>query len=163
MLIAAVRGKAAAGEAEFFVHFKGGNVVLHNEGIAYAKALLLQQSEQLFKEQSTDSAAFCGGVNVDGILHRPLIGGAGIERPAVGVAEDFAVFFVDKPRVFLAYLLNAAAKFLHGGNGVFKGVGGLFDIGRVDGEEALGVLRQRRADFSAQALFFRKLSLLMKY
>lgn len=161
--VAGVRGKAAFGKAELFVHSHGGRIVLHNEGIANAKALFAEDNEQPLQKQGAYSAPLCTLVNIDGILHSPTVCGAGIEGPAVGVAENFAVFFIDEPRIGFGYFFYALAKFLDGRYFVLEGIGCVLYIRRIDAEKLCGILRRCNANYAGQTLFFRKLSLLIKY
>ena len=161
--VAGVRGKAAFGKAKLFVHSHGGHIVLHNEGIANAKALFAEDNEQPLQKQGAYSAPLCALVNIDGILHSPTVCGAGIEGPAVGVSENFAVFFIDEPRIGFGYFFYALAKFLDGRYFVLEGIGCVLYIRRIDAEKLCGILRRCDADYPGQTLFFRKLSLLMKY
>lgn len=71
-------------------------------------------------------------VNIDGILHSPTVCGAGIEGSAVGVAEDNAVFLVNKPRIGFGYFFYALAKFLDGRYFVLEGIGCVLYIRRID-------------------------------
>lgn len=130
--VAGVRGKAAFGEAELFVHSHGGRIVLHNEGIANAKALFAEDNEQPLQKQGAYSAPLCALVNIDGILHSPTVCGAGIEGSAVGVAENNAVFLVNKPRIFPVYFFNSAAELLDGRYFVLEGIGCVLYIRRID-------------------------------
>ena len=162
-LIAAVCGKTAFYKAVFFVHPKGRRVVLLDKRIANAKALLFQQLQKPLKKQRAYSAPLCVRMNINGILHGPLIGGAGIQRAAVGIAEDYAVLLINKPRIFLIYFLDSAAKFRGGGYFIFKGIRSILYIWGINAKKLLRILRLCNADFSGQFLFFRKLSLLIKY
>ena len=89
------------------------------------------------------------GVDIDGDIHGPLIGGPSPVGTGVDIAHDRSVPLADKPRQVLQRLDDPRLHLRLGRWLDFKRDGRLTDDGRVDRQDGRGIVRRGRADCGA--------------
>ena len=115
-------------------------VLVGDDGIDDLIALQKQQLFQSVIELLADALSLVIPVDIDGSLGAPGIAGPLKGRAAVGIAENFAAFFINYPGIFLLDFRNSSGKFRKGRNFIFKSYGCFFDIGRIDFKNRFCVL-----------------------
>ena len=70
--------------------------------------------------------------DVDGCLDIPVIGGAGMEGAGIDVAYDLSSPLCDEVGIGFKGGTDPASEFFFAGDFVFKGDGGLCDVGGID-------------------------------
>ena len=84
--------------------------------------------------------------DVDGCLDILVIGGAGMEGAGVDVAYDLSSPLCDEVGIGFKGGLDPASEFFFAGDFVFKGDGGLCDVGGIDRKQRCCVIGGRGAD-----------------
>ena len=84
--------------------------------------------------------------DVDGCLDIPVIGGAGMEGAGIDVAYDLSSPLCDEVGIGFKGGLDPASEFFFAGDFVFKGDGGLCDVGGIDRKQRRCIIGGRGTD-----------------
>ena len=135
----------ALGETHGRVQAGAGGVGQRDAAVRHAHALTAQHFQQSLHQGAANAPAVEGGREVNGHFHVPAVGGALLVQMGVGVAGDLPVHLADDVGVNGGDVADARGKFLQRGRSVLK-AGRAKCVGRVDGEQGLGVGLRRQAE-----------------
>ena len=110
-----------------------------------------------------DTLSVTGLTDVDGGLDRPAVGSAGLEGRGVGVTDRLTVLLGDKIGIAFQCMTDALPELLGRRSNIFKGDGGVLDIGGIDACQFSGVLRGSNTNFQFCSPPFDIFLILFKY